>query len=449
MPSRPLILAFFFSILTAFLLSARLDSSTRPNYTDNPLLRVCGLAARPASASPPARPVSFQSPAASLQQPAPYQLFLPLVFKPPLFTETFDGMPAGPLPWSSPNWDVTIHTRDELTPTTLTPMQADHGVGCEPPPATHLTASYDGAVFQCHDHIMTALNEAGYGVVYLTPRYQVDLSRGVAAISFDISTRRTSNRDWIDLWVTPFDQNLQFPLQTFYPDLNGPPRQAVHIYMDSFNGLTPFRAEIYNNFTSTAVPGNFYTGYEQFLTPSATRRDTFQLLISPTHIKFGMPAYNFWWIDRDIPALGWSAGIVQLGHHSYNPSKACGFDGACGPNTWHWDNVSILPAVPFTMLHADRRFVDAAADSVTLSAPAPAGAHLRFAGLGNSMDVSFDGGQTWSPAQLQSQLSHVEGHAWSYWTPIPAGAAQVRFRGANWYGGPWEARDITVWSLIP
>src|SRR5207302_8424505 len=96
-------------------------------------------------------------------------------------------------------------------------------------------------------------------------------------------------------------------------------------------------------------------------------RTTFELHLSRTHLKFGMPAYNLWWMDGDIADLGWSSGVVQLGHHSYNPDKACDFNGTCGPNTWHWDNVSISAAVPFTILRATPRAVDsAAAPPVTL-----------------------------------------------------------------------------------
>ena len=88
------------------------------------------------------------------------------------------------------------------------------------------------------------------------------------------------------------------------------------------------------------------------------QRDTFELDISKNHIRFGMPQYNFWWVDADIPTLDWSQGVVQLGHHSYNPEKDCNYDGTCGPNTWHWDNVSITPAVPFTILRADQRYLN-------------------------------------------------------------------------------------------
>ena len=75
------------------------------------------------------------------------------------------------------------------------------------------------------------------------------------------------------------------------------------------------------------------------------------------HLRFGMPAYSLAWVDTALPDLGWAQGVVQFGHHSYNPTKEC---PDCTPNTWHWDNVTIDPAVPFNITRGDRRYVDAA-----------------------------------------------------------------------------------------
>ena len=364
------------------------------------------------------------------------------------FLETFDGMPLGPQPWTPAHWDVTVHSRNVNNLDTLAPMQADHGTQCEPPPAAHPTNTFAGSVFICHDHMMTAINDPEYGAIYLTPDHMVDFSSGSAVIRFDLSTLRRSSRDWIDLWITPFADNLQMPLQTFLPDLNGPPSRAVHIFMDNFNGDTLFKADVYRAFVAQAVAGDGFTGYEQFFTPSPTRRDTFELDISQNHLKFGMPQYNFWWIDQAIPNLGWTQGVVQFGHHSYNPEKACNYDGTCGPNTWHWDNVSISPAIPFTIIRAGQRYINAATDHrAILAFPSPANAYLRFVGIGNTIDVSFDGGITWNPAQLQAQMERIPEHFQSYWTPIPAGVSTVLFRGTNWWGGDWQVRDISAWSL--
>lgn len=362
------------------------------------------------------------------------------------YLQTFDGDPSSPQAYRPADWDVTVHSRNNDTWYNLEPMNALHGSDCAGPPATHGNTSYEGSVFQCRNHMMTGLRASGYGVVYLTPNQMVDFSGGEAVIRFDASTLRTSGRDWIDLWVTPYDDNLQAPLEDWLPDLNGEPRRAIHIRMDfgtDGNLSGRFDGEVINNFIAQELPTINSEGYESFLVPSASQRSTFELRISNNHIKFGMPAYNFYWIDTNVSALGWNQGIVQFGQHSYNPMKNC---STCTPNTIHWDNISISPAVPFTILGSNRRYVQPGANTVNLSAPAPANARLRFSGIGENLEVSFNGGNTWQPAQKQAQEQYHEDHFRSYWTPIPAGTTSIKFRGQEWWGGDWHARDITVWS---
>ena len=358
------------------------------------------------------------------------------------FRESFDGQPTSPQPWNPPNWDVTVHSRDIETWDQLETMDAMHGSDCSAPPATHKVRTYDSAVFQCRDHMMTAINASGYGVVYLTPNQLADFSQGEVVIRWDMSTLRTSDRDWVDLWISPFNEQLQLPLD-FEVDLSGPPRNGVLIRLDSRN---VFLAQVYRDFKEFEVEGDSQ-GYNTFLTPDAKRRDTFEVRISRTHLSVGMPGYGFKWIDSEIPDLGWSEGVVQFGHHSYTPDKDC--SAPCGPNTWHWDNVQIAPARPFTMIKTDRRFVDADVPAeVSLAQPAPENAHLRFSGIGPALELSFDAGKTWQPAQMQAQDSEYlkDEHFRSYWTPIPPGTQQVQFRGKEWWGGSWYIRDITVWA---
>jgi len=362
------------------------------------------------------------------------------------FMETFDGAPASPQAVRPPNWEVVVHSRDPGTWNTLNSMTADHGMDCAPPPGTHDTAAYESAVFQCRNHIMTAISAEGYGVIYLTPNQMVDFSTGEAVVQFDVSTLRRSDRDWLDLWITPFEDNLVAPLEEWLPDLSGEPRRAIHVRMDATSGGTMFRTRVICNFGGGCGGASSNISYESFLTPSSTRRDTFELRISRTHIRFGMPAYNVWWQDMDVPDIGWTQGIVQLGHHSYTPYKGSCMSGGCGPNTWHWDNVNISPAVPFTMLHADRRFTDANNPAVSFPGGAPANSFLRFAGIGQNLSVSFDGGTSWQPAQLQAQEKHQDELFDSYWMPVPAGTANVRFRGERWFAGNWRAKDISIWG---
>ena len=402
------------------------------------------FAAQAATTAAPAQATGAPSQQSQIQAVVPTQAIAALPAG--SFQESFDGQPSSPTPWNSPRWDITVHSRDRDTWHQLETMQAMHGADCAGAPATHTVSSYEDAVFQCRDHVMTAIEASGYGLIYLTPNQIVDFSQDEAVIRWDMSTLRTSTRDWIDLWVTPFDDNLQLAFDDGAVDLSGPPRNAVHIQMDL--SRNSFFAVIYNNFQGVEVEAiDDWTAYDTFLQPDAKRRDTFELRLSRSHLRFGMPEYNFYWIDNDIPQLNWAQGVVQFGHHSYNPLKDCLVP--CSANTWHWDNVEISPAHPFNLIKAAQRYVDpSTGESVSFEQPAPQGAHLRFAGIGNALEVSFDDGKTWQAAQLQAQDESYfkDEHFKSFWTPIPAGVQQIQLRGQNWWGGDWHIRDISIWA---
>ena len=361
------------------------------------------------------------------------------------FLETFTGSPSSPTPWHPSNWDVTVESRELNTMTSLSLMHAGHGTDCSAPPATHDFTAYEDAVFQCKDHVMTAIKGEGYAVIYLSPNQLVDFSAGESVVRFDVSTMRTSLRDFLDIWITPFDDNVQLVGDIGVVDLNGQPRNAVHVRQDQFNGNTIYRGNVVRNFDEQPVGSNDGLGVEQILTPSETVRTTFELRLSRTHLKFGIPALNAWWVDTNMADLGWTNGILQIGHHSYNPEKDC---TGCTANTWHWDNVSISPATPFTILNGSRRAVSAASPGpMTFAAPAPAGAHLRFTGIGRNLAVSVDGGSTWQAAQRQAYAQQLgEEHFSSYWTPVPAGTQSVLIRGNDWFAGAWIASNVGIWA---
>jgi len=362
---------------------------------------------------------------------------------PEVFLATFDGEPATPQPWSDPNWDVTIHSRGRVGQSQLDPIKAHHGPDCAGPPATHTVDSYADAVFSCRNHIMTALNGADYGVIYLTPNVLADFSKGETVIRFDMSTLRTSERDWVDVWITPYADNLQAPLEDWLPDLQGEPRNAVHVRMiltGPSNNLTAFAAALVRDFDYQKLPSlGEWRGYENVLKPDAARRDTFELRLTRTSLKFGLPNYNYWWVDTTFADLGWDQGVVQFGHHSYNPTKCRN----CSPNTWHWDNISIAPARPFTIINANVESARGTAP-VRIEFPnsAPPDAHLRFIGLGRRIEVSFDEGASWQPAALQAQERSHSDHVNSYWTPTPTGTQSVLIRGSS----SWYARDFSIWA---
>ncbi|MGD9794175.1 MAG: hypothetical protein AB7V43_11900 [Acidimicrobiia bacterium] len=362
---------------------------------------------------------------------------------PTTFVESFSGAPASPTAWDGDAWDVVVHSRGTSTRDALEPMAAMHGHDCAGPPATHEISSYDDAVFQCRDHVMTSIRATDYGLIYLTPARLVDMSNGSAVVSWDMSTARTTLRDWVDLWITPFEDNMILPFDSSDPDLQGPPRNGVHVRMDQFDGKTIFKVTIYKDFQVVDVPDQrWWQSYDEVLTPDAARRDRFELIIGRDHLKFGMPAYGLWWADTAISDLGFDTGVVQFGHHSYNPTKDC---ASCTPNTWHWDNVKIAPSKPFTIIGTDRRLVDEGTDTnvMHLDDPAPSGSFLRFSGQGDAIEISTDGGQSWSPAVMQRHREAIRPeHAASYWTPVPAGVTTVAFRGAPGF----VVRDVSVFS---
>src|SRR5206468_1569570 len=131
-------------------------------------------------------------------------------------------------------------------------------------------------------------------------------------------------------------------------------------------------------FVNTDLPRAQGEPYDKYLKLSAITRSDFELDISRRHIRFGMPDYQLWWIDADVPDIGFSQGVVQFGHHSYNPTKV---DGGT-PGTWHWSDFSISSAVRFTMLRGSRQAVNEGTTSVVcFPGAAPSQSWLRFAGV--------------------------------------------------------------------
>lgn len=326
-------------------------------------------------------------------------------------------------------------------------MNADHGPDCAAPPATHVIARTDDMVFRCNNHIMTSVN-AGYGAVYLTPNALLDFSEGEAVLRWDMSTLRTSSRDWVDIVLMPWEQNLQVN----YIDVHMP-QEAVHLLL---GGSQVFIPSVVRNYEETRLSADTYHNWDMVLadhglTASATRRDTFELRLSRTHMKLSFPAYDFTWIDTDInPPLTWDQAVVQLNHRSYNPEKSCNFDGTCRPNTWHWDNINLSPAEPFTILRGDRRYVDSTTTGVVnFGAPSPENARLRFAGVGQPITYSIDGGVTWLSPTVQARDPGKPEVANAYWTPIPAGVTSIQFRGTPNGGRDWGVQDIAIWAPGP
>ncbi len=353
-----------------------------------------------------------------------------------IFIETFSGAPPSPTRWSSPNWDVVVHDR---TDGATNMMHADHDETCAAPPTKHAIASHADAVFQCRDHIMTAINSSdpGYAVAYLTPAAVVDWTAGVATIEFDVSTGRSTKRDWIDLWLTPLEFNMVLPSDAGTPDLTGAPRKALHFKLIN-NFAWSIRSQPDDKKLSVSDWRNVPVPY------SHKQRDRFTISIGSQTISmhyFNIETRQRFLIERvALPqGLGFSRAVVQFGHHSYTPSKDCDFMtiGSCGPNTWHWGNVKITPASLLTFTK-----IEPPGNEQTFSVVP---GYLRFAARG---PTEIDWGRGWVAVEPVNGPVANEGAFASFFLPVPTEASQVRLRGKATWAGPWQAKTISIWSKV-
>jgi hypothetical protein len=358
---------------------------------------------------------------------------------------TFSGSPSAPLAAGAPgaagagllaHMDVQVHSRDSNTWYQLEPMDAEHGPDCAGPPATHHeTGSYADAVFQCKDHLMTSINATGYGEIMLTPDQMVDFSKG-GTVSFDVSTERMSLRDWWDVWVTPWSDNVALPFDMGEVDLQGPPKNAVQVSISDAQS-SPIASVIRNGAKSDLNAPEQTASVQDGITAGtnqAASRQSFKLTLTRTHIRFerlaSSTATALVFVDKDTPDVGFSQGVVQFGHHSYNPTK----DGSGVPATWHWNNFSVSPGVPFTMSPLPFRYMDKAGSLTTTAGM------LRFGAI---CQVKLDG-KILTP---QVPTVHNE-HFNSYFVPVTAGTHKLEFADDGWYTQSYGcfASGFNVWS---
>ena len=374
----------------------------------------------------------------------------------PTFLETFDGDPAQPEPYASnASVTVSVNSRDGSTRDQLSTMQGQHGGGCDAPPATHTVRDYEDAVYNCRNHVMTAISSGpeslgNYAVAVLSPNAVLDFTGGEAVVSFDVSTFRASARDWFEVWITPYDDLLRIPVQKDRPSMQGTPRDGVLVALKAFTTTNAPDVKIIDNFGVTDIDGPAeWIGYEDFLSPSMTTRSTFEIRISKNHITVGMPDENFYWVSDSIPGgLDFTKGVVQFGHNSYDVFNCD--ECASGPNTWHWDNLYLQPAEPLTALPANRRAINQSTPSfATFDSPAPNNAHIQFTGIGFDLEVSFDNGLTWKAAVTQHDREEFHWRYKNYSMAVPSGTTRVDFRGSDPYDGHWQIQDISILSTNP
>ncbi len=363
------------------------------------------------------------------------------------FNEPVDHSPPQPEPWQPVDWDVVVHSKEANTWLELDEISADFSTTCQPSPAAHTVTAYEEAVFVCDGTVQTALNATGYGMIYLTPNQMADFSDGEAVIQFDVSTLRPDGKDFLNVWITPYEDNLQLPIQDWLPAATGEPNNGVLVRTGLTQGQTRIEGSVIRDFAASNLYDN-YTTIESLLsqnglTPSDTRLETVEIRISADHLSVCFPTYDHCFLDTAIdPPLDWTTGVVQFGHHSWNIEDS---------NTYRWDNFHINPATPFGIIKSQPRTASPAANSFTFDSPAPANSYLRFVGVGDNLEVSFDNGNSWQAATLQAQATseYKSEQFRTYWMAVPPTVQTVHVRGDNWWGGTWFAHSASFWTLTP
>lgn len=366
------------------------------------------------------------------------------------FTFNWAGSPASPLAYQpATDWDVQIHVRAPQD--TMERMDAQHGTDCAPPPAVHPIVNLTDGVFICKNHLMTAINDGGYGEIALTSDHMVDFSSGTATIKVDVSTQEFNSSDWTEIFISPFNENLTLPFNCCDPDLQGPPAHGLRFSMNAsgIEGTHEGDVARVDDFKISPLAKVRSDSLTSVLAPSETVRTTYEIDVSKSHVRFGLPGVKggVWWTDTDISSLTFAQGVVQILHHTYNADK---HNPGTGHDTWHWSSFSISNAIPFTILNGRERSIHASgATTVHFPAPSPVGAYLRFSGVGpqgKTYEVSYDGGATWVAPSVQKQQGTHDEHFTTYWSPMPAGVRTVMFKGQDWWGSQWWVRDPAIWS---
>jgi hypothetical protein len=368
----------------------------------------------------------------------------------PVYRETFDGDPTSPTPiTNSTDLTVSVNSRIGATQHRLPAMEADHNTSCDPPPRTHTITDYEDAVYTCRGHLMTAITSGFFpdrtnmAVAMFSPNQVLDFTGGPATIRFEMSTLRASRRDWFEVWLTPFDDLLRIPVQADRVIMQGPPENGLVVMLRDFSEKGVFDATVVDGFVETEIEGSA-TGYESVLTPSRTQRATIEIVVERDHLKVWMPDHGLVFIDRAIPRLPFSKGIVQFGHNSYEVFE-CQSGCDAGPATWHWDDIELAPAEPLIALPASRRFVNALTPSfVRFPEPAPSDSWIQFTAIGFDLEVSFDLGESWQPALTQHDR---ESYVWryrNYWMQVPEDTTTMHVRGRDTSEHMWQVQDISI-----
>ena len=369
---------------------------------------------------------------------------------------TFDGAPATPQAFSDPSWDITYSAvgHGELgAPGDASGAVVQHGSACQSPgvdgSVRHTAPTYADHIFQCANHMMT-YPPGVTSAIRLVPNQVVDLTSGEGRVRFDVSTLSLSSRDWLSLFIQDWSVQEQKITDSNIPSAQGNPRNAFHFEQGVCGSFTSepgtWVIEYYNsNRSETCIAPSH--SVDEVLTRSAVTRTTFEAVINRNgHVKFWLPTLNHVIAEGDVAPFTWDRGVVTFIHNSYNPEKGTNplTGGSVGErNTWHWDNISVTPGLPFEIIKTDHRGSNTAAvDTFNFSTPLPADSVVRFEAFSDTgagaVRVAFGNGPWVTPTKMSAHTKPE--NAVSYTVAGVEGATSITIEVVQ--GGYGFVRDI-------
>lgn len=353
------------------------------------------------------------------------------------------------------------------------PMMAQHGENCEGPPASHRIDTFAETVFACRDHVMTAINPPSTGtssaVVALKPNHMVDLSRGEAVIRVDVSTLSPSKGDWWEIWVMPWEDTLIAPTDHWFHQA-GPPERAMFLQVVDLDDKKFWSHKFFGDYRFSGGLQDFWRAPDirPIVSESDTRRDTYEIRMTRERVRLLVESSEtgeMVEVDEFAVPAGTFPGdqaVVQFQQSNYEPEShgKFGCSDPCPkvtePATWHWDNVEIAPAVPYTLIGVEEYMVWYGSPSKELNfrEAAPAGAEMLFTAQskGNAPELSFDGGGSWVRATAVRPPNDppIAGFGGdpdllTYRVPVPEGRRSATIRGV---GGCPSCNPLLSWAAF-
>lgn len=363
-------------------------------------------------------------------------------------------------------WHIIVHSRNYGQWHQLERYPLDHGDDCGPPvdgpDGVHFDNSYNGATWVCRNHIMSGIAAGGYGLTYfVAPRLVYYDSSEYTTIQWRQSMYDNSERQWVDVVIIPYSDFAQMSLSTLVPDLAGPAYNHVRMEeTEAINVPAHFR-QYWTENGSQGGPEYQYTPYPIDVITDYGNSPMTDFQLKANRVLFSwtiggggsvltMPEYNQ--VLHNAPLnhnenMCVDGCVVMFGTHSYNPYKACDFDGSCGPYTVHWSDFSLSNSEPLNIIRNDEHTaVWSAGQNYNLPEPAPENAMLSCSFLGSpTARISFNDGPQVPIVFSDTTLGFQQNLFNSVWMPIPAGTTRVSVYGYGTFGDI-GLRDCAVFS---